>query len=104
MGRGRVQWRCRWLGSAWRGLAHSREATLLRVYHDRGDPERPPGQENQGEVQDDTVGDLKKLVAAQTGTKWEKIRIQKWYTIYKDHITLEDYEIHDGMGLELYYN
>jgi ubiquitin-like protein 5 len=31
-------------------------------------------------------------------------RIQKWYTIYKDHITLEDYEIHDGMGLELYYN
>jgi uncharacterized CHY-type Zn-finger protein len=31
-------------------------------------------------------------------------RIQKWYTIYKDHVTLEDYEIHDGMGLELYYN
>ena len=26
------------------------------------------------------------------------------YTVYKDHITLEDYEIHDGMGLELYYN
>ena len=21
-----------------------------------------------------------------------------------DHITLEDYEIHDGMGLEMYYN
>ena len=53
---------------------------------------------------DDTIGDLKKLVAAQTGTRPEKIRIQKWYTIYKDHITLEDYEIHDGMGLELYYN
>ena len=34
----------------------------------------------------------------------EKIRIQKWYTIFKDHITLEDYEIHDCMGLELYYN
>ena len=34
----------------------------------------------------------------------EKIRIQKWYTVYKDHVTLEDYEIHDGMGLELYYN
>ena len=32
------------------------------------------------------------------------LRIQKWYTIYKDHVTLEDYEIHDGMGLELYYN
>ncbi|KAG0618288.1 hypothetical protein M758_4G051900 [Ceratodon purpureus] len=54
--------------------------------------------------QDDTIGDLKKLVAAQTGTRPEKIRIQKWYTIYKDHITLADYEIHDGMGLELYYN
>ena len=26
------------------------------------------------------------------------------YTVYKDHITLEDYEVHDGMGLELYYN
>lgn len=54
--------------------------------------------------EDDTIGDLKKLIAAQTGTRPEKIRIQKWYTIYKDHITLEDYEIHDGMGLELYYN
>jgi|TARA_B100000683_G_scaffold269547_1_gene306781 ubiquitin-like protein 5 len=54
--------------------------------------------------EDDTVGDLKKLVAAQTGTRAEKIRIQKWYTIYKDHITLEDYEVHDGMNLELYYN
>lgn len=53
---------------------------------------------------DDTVGDLKKLVAAQTGTRPERIRIQKWYTVYKDHITLADYEIHDGMGLELYYD
>lgn len=54
--------------------------------------------------EDDTIGDLKKLIAAQVGTRPEKIRIQKWYTIYKDHITLQDYEIHDGMGLELYYN
>ncbi len=53
---------------------------------------------------DDTVGDLKKLIAAQTGTRPEKIRLQKWHTIYKDHITLGDYEIHDGMNLELYYN
>ena len=53
---------------------------------------------------DDTIGDLKKLIAAQVGTRPEKIRIQKWYTVFKDHITLEDYEIHDGMGLELYYN
>merc|ERR1711907_777768 len=53
---------------------------------------------------EDTVGDLKKLTAAQCGTRPEKIRIQKWYNIYKDNITLADYEIHDGMGLELYYN
>ena len=53
---------------------------------------------------DDTIGDLKKVIAAQTGTRPEKLRIQKWYTVYKDHITLADYEIKDGMGLELYYN
>lgn len=52
--------------------------------------------------EDDTIGDLKKLAAAQLGTRPEKLKIQKWYTVYKDHITLEDYEIHDGMGLELY--
>ncbi len=26
------------------------------------------------------------------------------YFCLQDHITLADYEIHDGMGLELYYN
>lgn len=54
-------------------------------------------------ISDDTIGDLKKLIAAQTGTRWDKIVLKKWYVIYKDHITLEDYEIHDGMNLELYY-
>ncbi|XP_033246762.1 ubiquitin-like protein 5 [Drosophila miranda] len=39
---------------------------------------------------DDTVGDLKKLIAAQTGTKHEKIVLKKWYTIYKDPIRLSD--------------
>ncbi|XP_067636038.1 ubiquitin-like protein 5 [Eurosta solidaginis] len=52
---------------------------------------------------EDTIGDLKKLIAAQTGTKPEKIVLKKWYTIYKDPIRLCDYEIHDGMNLELYY-
>ncbi|KAG1754873.1 ubiquitin-related domain-containing protein [Suillus paluster] len=51
---------------------------------------------------DDTVGDLKKLIAAQTGTDYKKIQLKKWYTIYKDHIMLSDYEIHDGMSLEMY--
>eukprot|EP00053_Salpingoeca_punica_P003000 m.40648 g.40648 ORF g.40648 m.40648 type:complete len:74 (-) comp11916_c0_seq1:196-417(-) len=53
--------------------------------------------------EDDTIGDLKKLVAAQVGTRPEKIVLKKWYNIFKDHITLVDYEIHDGMNLELYY-
>uniref|UniRef100_A0A914NPW1 Ubiquitin-like protein 5 n=2 Tax=Meloidogyne TaxID=189290 RepID=A0A914NPW1_MELIC len=51
----------------------------------------------------DTIGDLKKLVAAQTGTRSDKLVLKKWYTTYKDHITLQDYEIHDGFNFELYY-
>ena len=72
---------------------------------------------------EDTVGDLKKLIGAQTGTDHTKIQLKKWrvypysirrdlsstdhlrcvrYTIYKDHITLSDYEINDGMSLEMY--
>ncbi|KAI8452984.1 ubiquitin-like protein [Phakopsora pachyrhizi] len=50
----------------------------------------------------DTIGDLKKLIAAQTGTRPEKIRLKKSNIEFKDHITLDDYEIHDGMSLELY--
>ena len=53
---------------------------------------------------DDTIGDLKKLIAAQIGTRPEKIRLQKWYSVFKDHITLADYEIGDGSNIELYYN
>ncbi|XP_024115578.1 ubiquitin-like protein 5 [Oryzias melastigma] len=52
---------------------------------------------------EDTIGDLKKLIAAQTGTRYDKIVLKKWYTIFKDHVSLGDYEIHDGMNLELYY-
>jgi hypothetical protein len=37
--------------------------------------------------QDDTVGDLKKLAAAQLGTRPDKLRIQKAHNVYKDHIT-----------------
>ncbi|KAJ8381580.1 hypothetical protein SKAU_G00023580 [Synaphobranchus kaupii] len=52
---------------------------------------------------EDKIEDLKKLIAAQTGTRWDKIVLKKWYTIFKDHVSLGDYEIHDGMNLELYY-
>ncbi|XP_041613964.1 ubiquitin-like protein 5 [Vulpes lagopus] len=52
---------------------------------------------------DDTIGDLKKLIAAQTGTCWNKTILKKCYMISKDHVSLGDYEICDGMNLELYY-
>ncbi|VDK34338.1 unnamed protein product [Dibothriocephalus latus] len=51
----------------------------------------------------DTIGDLKKLIAAQSGTSWDRIILKKWYITFKDHVTLGDYEIKDGMNLELYY-
>lgn len=52
----------------------------------------------------DTIFILKQLISAHIGTKPEKIRLQKSYTVLKDHITLEDYEIKHGSSLELYYN
>ena len=52
---------------------------------------------------DDTIGDLKKIIAAQVGTRPDKIRLQKWTRVFKDHITLDDYEVHDGFNFELYY-
>ncbi|KAH8150387.1 uncharacterized protein LAJ45_05598 [Morchella importuna] len=52
---------------------------------------------------DDTIGDFKKLVAAQIGTAPEKIILKKWYSTFKDHITLADYEIGNGSSLEMYY-
>jgi len=30
------------------------------------------------------------------------LKILSRYSTFKDHITLEDYEIHDGMSLEMY--
>ncbi|EAL65291.1 ubiquitin-like protein 5 [Dictyostelium discoideum AX4] len=67
---------------------------------------------------DDTIGDLKKVLSAQIGIKAEKIRLQKSYSIFKDRNNNNNYnnynnnnnnyyyyyEIHDGDGLELYYN
>lgn len=52
---------------------------------------------------EDTIGELKRLIAAQTGTKADRIVLKKWYSIYKDHITLNDYEISDGSMIEMNY-
>lgn len=46
---------------------------------------------------------LHPLPSLRSLSRADKIVLKKWYTIYKDHIRLEDYEIHDGMNLELYY-
>ena len=53
--------------------------------------------------EDDTVGDLKKVIAFKTGTRAERIILKRWNSIFKDHIRLDDYEIGDGSNLELYY-
>ena len=52
----------------------------------------------------DTKKNLKLLITDHTGTRADKIRLQKGYNVFKDHITLEDYEIGEGMQIEMYYN
>ncbi|NWZ85871.1 UBL5 protein, partial [Poecile atricapillus] len=49
------------------------------------------------------VRDMKKLIPAQTGTRRDNIVLEKWDTIFKAHVTLGDYEIHDGTNLQLYF-
>lgn len=53
--------------------------------------------------EDDTIGDIKKVLAIKTGTKADRIVLKKWYRVFNDQITLADYEIGDGSNLELYY-
>lgn len=53
---------------------------------------------------DDTIGDFKLQLGAQIGTPASRIVLKKGYIVFKDHITLADYEIHDGANLELYYS
>ena len=52
----------------------------------------------------DSILVLKKLIAAHTGTRFDKIRLQKSHVVFKDHITVADYELGEGMQLEMYYN
>lgn len=54
-------------------------------------------------LSEDTIGDFKKVLGVQIGTNPERIVLKKGYMVFKDHITLEDYEVHDGSSLELYY-
>lgn len=54
-------------------------------------------------LEDDLVGDLKKILSLQLGTSPGRIQLQKGGSLLKDHISLGDYEIHDNTYLELYY-
>jgi ubiquitin-like protein 5 len=55
-------------------------------------------------LEEDLVGDFKKLLAIQIGTPYNKILLKKGNTTLKDHITLGDYEVNNGTSLELYYS
>eukprot|EP00762_Andalucia_godoyi_P001995 ANDGO_02470.mRNA.1 hypothetical protein len=52
---------------------------------------------------DDSVDDLKRVLAVMIGSRADRLRLQKGSSILKDPVALEDYEIHDGTALELYY-
>ena len=64
-----------------RDAARSRRTRARACAYIADAPPSPPSPSLHSE--DDTVGDLKKLVAAQTGTRPDKLRIQKWHTVYK---------------------
>jgi hypothetical protein len=72
---------------------------IVVLVNDRlGKKERIPCREHH------TVLELKRLIQQKTGTRADKIRLQKWHSILKDPIMISDYEVHDGMSLEMYYN
>jgi ubiquitin-like protein 5 len=52
---------------------------------------------------EDTIGDLKALIAAQTGTAKDRIRIRTWYNDIRDvpGITIRDVLI-NGQSVDLY--
>lgn len=52
--------------------------------------------------EDDTIGDLKKLAAAQLGTRPEKLKIQKWCVCYgkASLASLPNGRERDGMAIE----
>ncbi|GIQ79777.1 hypothetical protein KIPB_000476, partial [Kipferlia bialata] len=51
----------------------------------------------------DTIKLVKMLAAKQLGTRWDRLRLQKWHNVYNDNLTLEQLEIQDGMSIEMHY-
>ena len=39
----------------------------------------------------DSILTVKKLIGAHTGTRFQKIRLQKAHVIFKDHVSVDDY-------------
>lgn len=54
---------------------------------------------------EDTIFQFKQVLAEQMGlNSHNNISLQKGHTTLKDHLSLDDYEIHDATNLELYYS
>lgn len=53
--------------------------------------------------EDDTIGNVKILVAFKTGTRPERIRLMLANRVLSDSVTLADYEIHHGTQIDMAY-
>ena len=54
--------------------------------------------------EDDTIGDVKILVAFKIGTRPERIRLHIANKVLVDSVTLSDYEIHQGTEINMAYD
>lgn len=54
--------------------------------------------------EDDTIGDVKILVAFKIGTRPERIRLQIANKVLVDSVTISDYEIHQGTQIDMSYD
>ena len=53
---------------------------------------------------DDTIETVKSLISSKIGTRPERIRLQRASRVFADQLTLDDYEIHDGSQIDMYYD
>jgi ubiquitin-like protein 5 len=52
---------------------------------------------------DDTIWDVKRVLALQLGTQPERLSLMRGTSVLKDPVQLQDYEISDSTSLELAY-
>ena len=53
---------------------------------------------------DDTIKDIKTLIAFKIGTRPEKIRLHNANKVFSDSVTLDDYEIQHGSEISMSYD